>query len=68
MQFNKIYLTKPLRKMFSNLLKLDKLNLVTDASWRKSLYPQRRFPETTEHDVPHLLVKKKEKKRKKYLL
>ena len=61
-----MYLTKPLSKMFSNLVKLDKLNLVTDVPSRKSLYPKGRFSGTTEHDVPHLLVKKK--KRKKCLL
>ena len=54
--------------MFSSLLKLDKLNLVTDVPLRKSLYPQREIPRNywaCEHDVPHLLVKKKKKKKRK---
>ena len=61
-----MYLTKPLCKMFSNLLKLDKLNLVTDASWRKSLYPQREIPRNYSAWCPTLVgqKKKKEKKRK----
>ena len=60
-----MYLTKPLCKMFSNLLKLDKLNLVTDASWRKSLYPQRQIPRNYWAWCPTLVgEKKKEKKRK----
>ena len=54
--------------MFSSLLKLDKLNLVTDVPLRKSLYPQREIPRNywaCEHDVPHLLVKKKKKEKKR---
>ena len=52
---------KPPSKVFSKLLKLDKLNLFTDVPSRKSLYPQREiFPGTTEHDVPHLLVRNRE--------
>ena len=54
--------------MFSSLLKLDKLNLVTDVPLRKSLYPQREIPRNywaCEHDVPHLLAKKKKKEKKR---
>ena len=65
MQFNKIYLTKPLRKMFSNLLKLDKLNLVTDASWRKSLYPQKQIPRNYWAWCPTLVGEKKKKRKEK---
>ena len=60
-----MYLTKPLCKMFSNLLKLDKLNLVTDASWRKSLYPQREIPRNYSAWCPTLVGQKKKKKKRK---
>ena len=65
MQFNKMYLTKPLRKMFSNLPKLDKLDLVADASWRKSLYPQREIPRNYSAWCPTLVGQKKKRKEKK---
>ena len=40
-RFNKMHLTKPLSKMLSNLLKLDKLNVVAGVPLWKSMYPQR---------------------------
>ena len=52
--------------MFSNLLKLDKLNLVTDVPSGKSLYPQREHVSMMSHTCwsKKEKIEKKEKKRK----
>ena len=58
-QFNKMHLTKPLSKMLSNLLKLVKLNMVTDVPSRKSMYPQREISRNYWTWCPILAAKKK---------
>ena len=58
-QFNKMHLTKPLSKMLSNLVKLVKLNVFTDVSSRKSMYPQREISRNYWAWCPTLVGKKR---------
>ena len=58
-----MYLTKPLSKMLSNLLKLIKLNVFTDVPSRKSMYPQREISRNYWAWCPTLAGKKKREKK-----
>ena len=53
-----MHLTKPFSKMLTNFRKLGELNVFTEV--RGNLYIHKgRFSRTTEHDVPHVLLKNK---------